>query len=300
MRSTTGWSRGVALTIAVVAQVLGPPAAAGLVAGWIDGFEGDAEQYLVLRGGQRVAVEIFTPLLEGDAIAVKSAAGLLRVAVGDGGSVTEVRSAPAPYIVGPARVPTLPTNLMRWAASWFTPWNRARQNPVVEVYVRSGRPILLPPFDGTPGRLQAGTRPLFVAWKGGKPPYRVTLGRDGADALLVSLTGLSEPRVRTHNVVLASGTYVLVVEGAEGGQDRARVIVVPPGQVPVAPDELVRSEIAPAVRSTLFAAWLASRDDGVWVYEAYQQASMVATPGSPADLLRNALERGERPTGPGG
>lgn len=298
MKSTSGFAPVLWLAIGA-ATLLACPAAAGSMAGWIEGFDGDAEQYLILRNGQRIKAAIFMPLLEGDEIAVRGSAGRLRVALGDGRSTKEVGPGSGSYIVGAAQVPTLPTNLMRWATGWFTAWNQARQTPVVAVHVRSGRPIFAPPFDGMPGRLQAGTRSLFLAWTGGKPPYRVSLGRDGTDTPLLSLTGISGSQVRADNVALQPGTYILTVEDAAGGQDRAKVIVAPANQVPVPPDELVRSPLAPAARTTLFAAWLAAHDEGVWVFEAYQQASLVATPGSPADLLRDALERGERPTGSG-
>jgi hypothetical protein len=239
------------------------------------------------------------PLLEGDEVSITAATGRLRMALGDGGSTKEIGPGSTPYIVGAARVPTLPTNLMRWATGWFTGWNEARQSQVVAVHVRSGRPIFAPPFEGMSGRLQAGSRSLFLTWTGGKPPYAISLVREGAATPAFSLTGTEQSRIRADNVVLIPGPYILTVEDAAGGQDRAKVVVAPANQIPAPPEELARSALAPAVRKTLFAAWLAAHDEGLWVFEAYQQAALVATPGSAADLLREALERGERPSGSG-
>lgn len=298
MRSALLLARRLSLAILSVVLVDGPVVAES-IAGWIEGFDGEPEQYVILRSGQRVKAAIFMPLLEGDEVSVGGVTGRLRMALGDGASTSEVGPGSGPYVVKAARVPTLPTNLMRWATGWFTGWHQARQSQVVAVHVRGGRPIFAPPFEGTPGMLQAGTRSVFLTWTGGKPPYEVSLVREGSETPLLSLKGVGQSRVRVDNVTLVPATYILTVEDGAGGQDRAKLIVAPVNQVPAPPDELARSALAPAARTTLLAAWLAAHDDGLWVFEAYQQAALVATPGSAAELLREALERGERPTEPG-
>jgi hypothetical protein len=51
------------------------------------------------------------------------------------------------------------------------------------------------------------------------------------------------------------------------------------------------------MQQTLAAAWLAARDDGRWAFEAYQAVMMIGDEYRPAVLLREQLERGERPSG---
>jgi hypothetical protein len=286
--------------LAIVAGLLVGAAAAAMPVGWIESFEGEAEQYQILRDGQRVPVEIFTILLEGDQVVVMSPAGRIRLALGDGSLVEEVRSGSGGYIVRPAHAPTLPINMMRWAGRWFTSWHRSQQNGIVPVYVRKGSssPILLPPLRDIPDRLQAGVRPLFLAWHGGHAPYRVSLVRAGVNGFILSVDNVRELRLRSEPLSLSPGSHILTVEDANGRQARAKLLVVSNDELPAAPDELTRSGLAPAARVTLFAAWLASREDQRWVFEAYQQASAVATTGSAAELLRNSLERGERPHPP--
>ena len=293
MMSTPAWV--IVVTVLLAAQVVA--AAGAAVTGWIESFDGPREQYRVLRAGRPLPVELFMTLRQDDEIIVQPG-GRVKIVLDGGRVVEEISAATTSRVARREReIPSVLGNVLDWAAQWFTRWHDQHIGRV-DVYVRGGPIELLMPPSGGGGsvmpRLVAGARSIFFAWDGGVAPYHVVVeGLDGQDAK-PHVTPAADQRSAVQ-LTLRPGRYVMEVRDARTGRARGRFVVVAGSDVPAMP-ALPRpaGESTPMVE-TLAAAWLAAQGEGQWVLEAYQRVVPHATRYYPATLLRDALERGERP-----
>lgn len=274
-------------------------AGTGLVVGRVEGFDGGPEDYRVLREGRLISVDLFLELFDGDEVSVLHDSHRIRLDLyyGDG-RLVEWGKRQGPLVVRAGAVPTVGMNFRRWAWSWFA---KAREENSVSVHVRGATgvvPLSLPLLAERPGRLIAGTRPLAIAWFGGRPPYRVCVYRVDTQSSILALEEIGDLRLRSDSIALRPGAYVVEVRDADGSRVSGRFEVLPKGQAPPDPAELSQSRLPDPVRTTMVAVWLASRGNGAWVLEAYQRVVPLAASYYPASLLRDTLEQGERPAAP--
>lgn len=132
--------------------------------------------------------------------------------------------------------------------------------------------------DAIPFYLQSGERELHFRWVGGKPPYRLTLSRNGKVLAEGQVDNACE--ITFHKQIWQPGIYTLDLRDGpclalEQQKDCAwfdeRVTVVEPGKLPPMPQEIAKSSLDIVEKQALYAEYLAQEDQGNWRLEALQQ-----------------------------
>ncbi len=237
---------------------------------------------------------MFTPLYAGDRLAVRSETGAITLRLGGPTPRTLTREDGPLRVEAPREPMTVSRNLLAWAGDFLLGSERQRDRRVA--LVTRGADLDAALLEARPCRLHAGPRILVLTWRGGVPPYAVALtpledaGSEGA----ASAGGLDVPAVRLP-VTLAPGPHRVVVRDATGASIEGRILAV--DSAPAPPARLSELEPGP-LHETLVAVWLASQDEGTWALEAYQRVAGLEAGYRPAALVREALERGERPSAP--
>jgi hypothetical protein len=265
---------------------------APIQAGWIDSFDGPANDYAVVRGSETLAARFLMPLLTGDRILVRRADGLIRIRLGETQTLV-LNQAKSPYDVPSVDAPpSVAGNLMRWASAWFTELHSEPSPARLINTIGRGDPATGPAsglfFSDTVG-LAAGQRPLTLAWRGGTPHFELRLVRGDETAPLVEQSGIADRTYRTPRVDLRPGRHRLEIQDSLGQKIITDLSVIDTDQVPHPGPDAIPADLPDEVRRTVAAAWLASQQGGwVWRLEAYQR---IADEGTypPAVLLRSAL-----------
>jgi hypothetical protein len=135
--------------------------------------------------------------------------------------------------------------------------------------------------------LLAGRREVFVAWRGGAPPFKVTLADAATNGVRAQRVDVRRTcAVYLPGVELNPGRYRLTVTDANNvdvQEDNLFVVA----EAPAEPRELHDADL-PAESHRLFTAtWLGLWDHGRWAFEAQQRvASMDCRSASVQDWLR--------------
>lgn len=309
---TRPWSSALRLTGALLAAVLlaaltAVAGAADLPAqaaatGWIDGFDGTADDYQLTRDDRRVQVYPLLPLYPGDRIEVRSAHGRMRIHTSETAGLV-IDPSHSPFTLPAAgQAPTPWGNLMDWAGRLFAGLHETHTQ--TQLVVTVGRGEETAPASGLlfaeTVRLAPGRRSLALAWRHGKAPYRVriTPAAEGA-APLADLSGLTDARCQVPAIELTPGAYLIEVRDADDKTLMTGLSVVEAGALPRLDPAALPASLSDAAARTIGAAWLAGQEGGwVWRLEAYQQVAGVGDY-APAEWLRAALVAGrELPTGP--
>lgn len=284
--------------ITLGASLLMAASGIGSAAIWIVDFSGELGDFILERGDQRIPLEIYRELQSGDRASVLAEGSVLSLKQDDGNWI-EVRKNNSPYLIRDAGRPPGPmANLWHGFRAWLT---RQRvegiDRPVVSVSFRGGSHahIHMPLVSGATARLQAGTRPLYLAWQGGQGPYQVRLTTSDRTKVLLDQSDISMPGgntqpFQTAPLTLEPGQYRLMIGDAQEWLTLA-IEVLPPAALPVPPAPL--AAIAPSeVQQTLTALWLATQNGDDWRLEAYQRAMSLEGNHPSTRLLRYSLEQG--------
>src|SRR5262245_61274517 len=114
-----GPARNPMLVAAVLLLLVGSARASRTEVGWIASFVGKRTDYKLVRQGRPVAVTVYGVLCENDRIFVKRNSAVIRIGIGEH-DVTVGRKESPYRIQATGRVPQLPSNLMRFVATWLT------------------------------------------------------------------------------------------------------------------------------------------------------------------------------------
>lgn len=131
-------------------------------------------------------------------------------------------------------------------------------------------PILVPG-----SRVVARERDLPLAWRGGCPPFVVTL-RSGSDRL-VHRESIEGWQVRLDDVMLSPGQYAVQITDAAGKRYEALLEAV--AAAPVIPSEL-RGDTS-NLGVTAQALWLAGEDAGRWRLDSFELLRPLIRAGDP-------------------
>lgn len=240
-------------------------------------------RFMLVRGPRdSVAVKLGTVVHAGDVVTLPAGASIM---------VQRPRTEPL-RLNGPGRqvVPTSPR--MGALASFF----RALPNLFDDSYRQSrmaaGRGHTQCPGAGTPAaaiefpmvtpgaRIAAGPRDLPLAWRGGCPPYSVSLlaGND----TLAQRSAIAAPQVRLDGLTLRPGPVELVIRDAAGQHHVGTLEVM--ATLPTSPVELAAD--TSAFGTVAYAAWLAELDGGRWQFDAFERLRPLIRAG---DELASAL-----------
>ncbi len=267
------------LMLCLVAPVDADGGVGAVVTGWIDAFEGEAEDYRVRRGDALLPVYPLMRLRSGDRIEVGEGAGPMRVYISETQALV-IDRARSPYSV-PAGVELAGpwANMLKWAAALFA--GHAGHGGA-RVEIKSRGDAALPPASGLlfvdPVKLVAGRRPLALAWTNGEPPFSVSLKRLGEDPRpLLETTGVPYTAWVSSDLHVEPGTYLLEIRDAQQRDLTTEIHVVDPAAAPRLDPGLVPAGVSAQTADILAAAWLAGQDDGwVWRLEAYQALAETA------------------------
>jgi hypothetical protein len=260
---------------------------------WVKDFNGQPEQYKLLRNGKNFGIQYYLVLKKGDQIWVDKGQKLNLES--DDGQIIVIKSSNSPYLVqDEGKAPGVLTNLVSWAGEWFNAKvEDGTAQPVVSLVTRAEiTPIVLSLASAQPVKLMADTRPLHFVWEGGDPPYRVQLLSRDNKMVVLNQDGIKEPRYDSPSVFLNPGAYQLKIND-QGRNVEVNLEVVANQDLPKPPSEL-STEKNDSARETLYSLWLAAQGKQ-WVLEAYQRAVLWQNQYPPAKWLMYSLEKGARP-----
>ncbi len=265
---------------------------------WIVDFTGEPEDFRLERGNQTLPVEIYRQLQPNDRLFVLVDGSVMSLKQDDGSRI-EIQKSNSPYVIrDQGKPPAALDNFLHGCRAWLTRQRLEEvDRPVIGIYTRGEPvpPISLPLAPSATTRLSAGTRPLYLAWQGGEPPYQVRL-TNAAGKELMKQTGIAVPGgntqpFKTAPVPLTPGQYQLIISDAQR-QAIVAVEVVP--AIPLPPPATLAGITDADIRQTLEALWLAGQDEA-WRLEAYQRVMPLEGQHRPARLLRYSLEKGQAP-----
>ena len=265
---------------------------------WIVDFTGAPDDFRLERDNQTLPVEIYRQLQPNDRLFVLVDGSVLSLKQDDGSRI-EIQKNNSPYVIrDQGKPPAALENFLHGCRTWLTRQRLEEvDRPVIGIYTRGEpvQPISLPLVPSATTRLNAGTRPLYLAWQGGEPPYQVRL-TNAAGKELMKQTGIAAPGgntqpFKTAPLHLQPGQYRLTIRDAQR-QATVAVEVVP--TTPLPPPATLAGVTDADIRQTLEALWLVSQGEA-WRLEAYQRVIPLEAQHRPARLLRYSLEKGQAP-----
>jgi hypothetical protein len=195
------------------------------------------------------------------------------------------------YIVKGRAQPSLAAGIRRWLGGYLDSGLRVEdasvRGPVEDLALQI--PLLKLPN----GRVAATHQQLHFAWLGGHPPYALHLQNPRDESVNFGWTAVKARF--TAPVALPVGNYEIRItdETGQSAQGRFRITGEPLPRDPEEPAGMDRE-----LQDIYEAAWLASRGDGEWLFEAYQEACEHSSAYPPGRLLLQMLEAGQRPAPP--
>ena len=293
-------ARFAALLCFAALALAGPAARAGAQAlseaGYIEDFDAAAELYQLTRGDETRAVAMLGIVLTGDIITITDPRGRLSLRLNDRADPVILTRDRSPYTISePPNARGFSSGLLSWIGNEFDLMDRTRKQRFA-ANIRGGGGKFAAPILRRPQTLGAGSRVLTIEWQGAKPVDVALRARAGGRPLAGG-QGV-EGRWTSPPVTLAPGDYALTLKSSDGTTAGNALTVSAPGDLPVIPADLKRSEIPAPLRIVAQAAWLASQGDGAFQLEALQMLSPLRGKFAAADTLAEALAEDRPPRPP--
>ncbi len=262
-------------------------------AGWIDNFDGQSEHYLLKRQDETLPVTLLTVLKVGDQISVNDEQHLIELNLQGGTHSVKVTHENSPFLINlEQQVPANLDGLWKWTKQRLNEWQQLTQAESAKTDPKLVAPTI-PLLENMKQSaiLVAGKRPLYLQWYGGTPPYRVQI-KKRHDELLTVIS--AETAIKTEDLNFeADNAYRVEITDANDKVFIGGFRVVALENLPNDSKTLPTDNLSDVVRQTLQATWLAQQEQQKWIFEAYQQAAKLANQYLPAQLLQQALARGE-------
>lgn len=272
----------VRLCAALLCAVAMPPvhAAAATQAAWVDPAVPEAAAALrVKRAGKQLSYQDARGLLPCDQVELIDRNAIVRLVLADGGRVLLNAAQPAATV--PCAAPSVGQTLGKLLLALRTQAD-ARQLSVATLSRDVGGaavmpsdstpalsvPVLFAPraVIGVPGTGDA----IHLAWRGGRGPYRMVLGRALAGPL-VERAGIAAHQGALDGGELAPGLYTLTVQDAAGGAlGEENLELVAPHQIPPMPSALRTAPLSASARTLFYADYLVAYEDGRYALAAMQ------------------------------
>jgi hypothetical protein len=243
----------------------------------------------VVRDGTELKPQIWMPLYDGDVVFVRDPQSHVLVDYGSGGRVE---------VGGKAMRVTVSADTAHGGETWglitaigsLLVGEEDEEVPANLISKGDDGSLMVPGANRTPNYLLRGEAPVWVAWSGGTAPFSVVLETGGK---ATALDPSNEREVRFDIPPSAPQRMTLIVTDA--GKRSVRVSFRLRDALPMAPAEVSGEKSPEGLAPALFAAWLASQDDGAWRIEAARMLRNQA--GGTAGLKRvsDALLAGWRP-----
>ncbi len=126
-------------------------------------------------------------------------------------------------------------------------------------------------------------RSLYVAWKGGHPPFRLVLRSASNGRTIAEVDNIKTHNARMSEVNLRPGQYSMSVfntpeDGSPPELREDNLFVVDASELPPPPAALTTSKLGQPETELLYVYYLEGQGDGRWAFEAMQRAAAIAPP----------------------
>jgi hypothetical protein len=253
-------------------------AAAAERAGYIEAFtlkdKDETRGTVIARAGRDMKPAVMMPVMDGDIVYLSSPASSLRIVLLDGSAI-EIKGEARQKIEAKGDGGALDT------LAWI--WDRIAGNETEESPTNLAAKGLGPYVNAAPigGTILRGAAPVYLAWNGGKAPYKVVVGGKTYETPMANIE-FSLPDG-------AGDRLVVKIEDAKGASTRVKLRLA--DRAPTPPGALTELLGSPAFRQTALAAWLARQGQGKWRLEAMRQLRAIKDY-EPAERLLAALAQG--------
>jgi hypothetical protein len=248
---------------------------------------------VIKRQGKPISLAKKDKLEEGDVIDFAERLPLVTLSLKKEPQLLFKKDLPYDVPDGSGETITVTDNIVTWLRSWLTEQHDEQvKNPPLVAMVTRGAPK----FKSTQ-YIAAGQRPLMFLWQGEKEklPTLTTIHAKSYTEKNWRETKIQQIWQLSFDRQVGSEYAVNFVYKLKEKEMRT-VYTLKEKALPRYPDKLEKGIQDDNMRTVLKAAWLATQEDGQWVFEACQQIFALAEEGdAPARTLLTALIRGEIP-----
>lgn len=238
----------------------------GQAAYWIVEYDGEPQDYQVIREGRELDVESQLLLEENDQVKVITNAKQLIVENDDDGSRVVLTSADKHMVVPAAEEPPgVIVNMINLIKDWVG----STKNNAIETRTMASRGdgiVLLLGVSDIENKLFSDTDHIAVFWEGGRPPYTLLL-LDEDENRLWSANDISAKHTVVEYDKLLPGRYGIEVKG-ESSTSYISLLVVDEDKAPDEYREIMSSTVPVSVKRKAAVVSLAQQED--WVFQALQ------------------------------
>lgn len=255
---------------------------------------GCPETHLVLKRAHSGTRQNDSQLYDGDEITITDANCTVEIRIGNTLRMLSLKD--TPYTARSATSTLIPRLLFAMGIGKGAT-GQGHSQGISQGLTRDGAPeeIRLPILQLWSSQIEAGTRPLYITWRGGQGPFQISLWRATTSSPLITHDSLVENYATLEETNLNPGTYQIQVRDSLNHQGTGTFTVVSSSDLPPLPTELQQYQEEHPPRRLLEAGWLATQEGGKFVFEAYQRVVSLALMNPEANQMKERLETGWRP-----
>ncbi len=255
---------------------------------------GCPEKHLVLKRAHATTTQTDSQIYDGDEVTITDPNCTVEIRIGN--ELRMLSSKETPYTARKAASTLIPRLLFAMGIGEGAT-RQGHSQGISQGLTRDGasEEIRLPILQLWSGRIEAGTRQLHIAWRGGQGPFQITLRSATVASPLITQDGVVENYATFDETNLQPGTYQVRVSDSLTRHGEGTFTVVNSSDIPPLPTELQQYQEGNPPRRLLEAGWLATQEGGKFVFEAYQRVVSLALMNPEANHMKERLETGWRP-----
>jgi hypothetical protein len=241
----------------------------------------------VVREGAELAPKLWMPLFAGDTVFVRDPESSILLDIADGTRV-EVKGIERRFTLSATVTSAGMWQFVTQIAELFG--DSEEEDAPTNMMSKGDRSLDVPMAARGPNYIVSVAEPLWVGWRGGKGPYRLSVEVEGVRQPLGEYAETEAAIAVPKN---AGSRFALIIEDSRGG--RVRIAFHLRKQVPGLPEEIAREAPRLGAGQAIVAAWLAAQENGAWRFEAARVLRAVSRDDKTAARLLVALTEGWRP-----
>jgi hypothetical protein len=241
----------------------------------------------VIRNGAELPPKVWMPLQAGDIVFTRDAASTVTIDMAEGGRV-EVKGAKQRFTISGSGSGDDSWGILTQIAELFG--SEEGEDAPTNLIAKGDGSLDAPMAVRGQNFILRDERPLWIAWRGGKAPYAITIDADGARR---SLGRTTETQVENALPKTGKNRFVFIVEDSLG--KRVQIVFRFRKSAPRAPAELIEQAERHGASEAVLAGWLAAQDDGAWRFEVARILRAMPRGDKTAANLLAALANGWRP-----
>jgi hypothetical protein len=241
----------------------------------------------VIRRGQELPPKLWMPLFEGDMVFIRDPASSVVLDMAEGGRI-EVKGAEQRITVGESGSGDGAWEVVTEIAALFS--SEENEDAPTNLMSKGDDSLAAPMAVRGPNFILRDDRPVWVAWRGGKGPYNLSIDIDGVRTVLGAK---AETETEIAIPETAKTRFALLIEDAFG--TRQRIAFQLRKKTPEMPKDLADEAAQHGATQPVLAGWLAAQDDGAWRIEVARMLRALPKDDKTAARLVSALAKGWRP-----